>query len=31
MGFTKSLEKMIKLATGSKDPVAISAVRDVQK
>lgn len=31
MGFTNSLEKMIQLATGSKDPVAMSAVMDVQK
>lgn len=31
MGFNESLEKMIALATGSKDPIAINAILEVQK
>ena len=31
MGFSESLEKMIALATGSKDPIVINAVLEVQK
>ena len=31
MGFNESLEKMIGLATGSRDPIAMSAVMEVQK